>query len=90
MPIKSGRKEEKPKKGSKKKAKSDSTVDIAKDIGRRKKKAVAEKNLKGLQAQLQALMKRIEESTVALAEFDASNKRTISENSNLSRTYGYW
>ena len=46
-------------------------------------KAVAEKNLKGLQSQLQALMKRIEESTVALAEFEASNKRTMSENSNL-------
>jgi len=46
-------------------------------------KAVAEKNLKAIQAQLQGLMKRIEESTVALAEFEASNKRLISENSNL-------
>ena len=35
MPIKS--KEERAKKGSKKKAKSDSTVDIAKDVGRSKK-----------------------------------------------------
>ena len=32
---------------------------------------------------LQALMKRIEESTVALAEFEATNKRMMSENSNL-------
>lgn len=41
MPIKS--KEERAKKGTKKKAKSDSTVDIAKDVGRKsKKKAVAE------------------------------------------------
>ena len=46
-------------------------------------RAVAEKNLRALQTQLQNLMKRIEESTVALAEFEASNKRMMSENSNL-------
>ena len=46
-------------------------------------KAVAEKNLRALQAQLQNLMKKIEESTVALAEFEAANKRMMSENSNL-------
>merc|ERR1719244_929504 len=46
-------------------------------------KAVADKNLKALQAQLQSLMKKIEESTVVLAEYDAGNKRLMSENSNL-------
>ena len=46
-------------------------------------KAVAEKNLKTLQNQVQNLMKKIEESTIALAEFDAGNKRMMSENSNL-------
>jgi myosin heavy chain 6/7 len=46
-------------------------------------KAVADKNLKALQGQLQSLMKRIEESTVVLAEYDAGNKRQMSENSNL-------
>merc|ERR1711872_912700 len=46
-------------------------------------KAVADKNLKALQAQLQNLMKKIEESTVVLAEYDAGNKRLMSENSNL-------
>merc|ERR1712223_1003983 len=46
-------------------------------------KAVADKNLKALQAQLLSLMKKIEESTVVLAEYDAGNKRLMSENSNL-------
>merc|ERR1719244_1877466 len=46
-------------------------------------RAVADKNLKALQAQLQSLMKKIEESTVVLAEYDAGNKRLMSENSNL-------
>merc|ERR1719225_747653 len=46
-------------------------------------KAVAEKNLKALQNQVQNLMKKIEESTIALGEFDAGNKRLMSENSNL-------
>ena len=46
-------------------------------------KAVAEKNLKALQAQLQVVMKKIEESTIILGEYDAANKRLMSENSNL-------
>merc|ERR1719356_2033737 len=46
-------------------------------------RAVADKNLKALQAQLQNLMKKIEEATVVLAEYDAGNKRLMSENSNL-------
>merc|ERR1719350_2385989 len=46
-------------------------------------KAVADKNMKALQGQLQSLMKRIEESTIVLAEYDAGNKRLMSENSNL-------
>jgi myosin heavy chain 6/7 len=46
-------------------------------------RAVADKNLKALQGQLQSLMKRIEEATVVLAEYDAGNKRLMSENSNL-------
>ena len=46
-------------------------------------RAVAEKNLRGLQAQLQVLLKKIEESVVALAELDSGNKRMMSENSNL-------
>merc|ERR1712128_185830 len=46
-------------------------------------RAVADKNLKALQGQLQSLMKRIEEATIVLAEYDAANKRSMSENSNL-------
>ena len=46
-------------------------------------KAVAEKNLKSLYAQLNTMMKKIEESTIILGEYDAANKRLMSENSNL-------
>merc|ERR1719412_642958 len=37
-------------------------------------KAVAEKNLKALHSQLQSIMKKIEESTIVLGEYDAANK----------------
>ena len=46
-------------------------------------KAVAEKNLKALHAQLQSFMKKIDESAVVLGEYDSANKRQMSENSNL-------
>ena len=46
-------------------------------------KAVAEKNLKALHSQLQSIMKKIEESTIVLGEYDGANKRLMSENSNL-------
>ena len=46
-------------------------------------KAVAEKNLKALQAQLQTVTKKTEESTAILGEYDAANKRLMSENSML-------
>merc|ERR1719239_523034 len=47
-------------------------------------KAVAEKkNLKALHSQLQSFMKKIEESTIVLGEYEGANKRLMSENSNL-------
>ncbi len=46
-------------------------------------KAVADKNLKALNTQLQTFMKKIQESNVVLGEYDAANKRLMGENSNL-------
>jgi len=46
-------------------------------------KAVAEKNLKALHAQQGSVLKRIDEALVIIGDCDASNKRLVSENSNL-------
>ena len=77
MPIKA--KEERTKKGSKKKAKSDSTVDIAKDIGRSKKKAVAEK------AEVEAEDTEIAESELPSVETDDSLKKMAEESNKVEK-----
>jgi myosin heavy chain 6/7 len=46
-------------------------------------RAVADKNMKALNAQLQNILKKIEESNVVLGEYDGANKRLMGENSNL-------
>ena len=87
MPIKSGRKEEKPKKGSKKKAKSDSTVDIAKDVGRSKKQKkeavteaveIAENELPSVETD-DSLKKIAEESNKVEKEVEKKGKKSKSE-----------
>jgi myosin heavy chain 6/7 len=46
-------------------------------------RAVAEKNLKGQEVQLQALQKKIDEHVAILNDYESSNKRVTSENANL-------
>ena len=77
MPIKA--KEERSKKGSKKKAKSDSTVDIAKDIGRNKKKAVAEKT------QVETEDAEIAETELPSVETDVSLKKIAEESNKVEK-----
>lgn len=77
MPIKA--KEERSKKGSKKKAKSDSTVDIAKDIGRNKKKAVAEKT------EVETEDAEITETELPSVETDVSLKKIAEESNKVEK-----
>ena len=77
MPIKA--KEERAKKGSKKKAKSDSTVDIAKDIGRSKKKAVAEKK------EVEAEDTEIAKTELPSVETDDSLKKIAEESNKVEK-----
>ena len=44
---------------------------------------VAEKNLRGLEAQVGVLHKKIEEHVTVLCDYESQNKRTASENSML-------
>ena len=82
MPIKA--KEERTKKGSKKKAKSDSTVDIAKDIGRSKKKTevedteIAESELPSVETD-DSLKKMAEESNKVEKQVEKKGKKTKSK-----------
>lgn len=46
-------------------------------------RAVADKNLKGLEAQLTVHQKKIEEHVLTLTDYESQNKRTASENANL-------
>lgn len=46
-------------------------------------KAVAEKNLRAQEAQLQTLQKKIDEHVITLGDYEAQNKRMTSENANL-------
>ena len=66
-------------KGSKKKAKSDSTVDIAKDIGRNKKKAVAKKT------QVETEDAEIAETELPSVETDVSLKKIAEESNKVEK-----
>ncbi len=44
---------------------------------------VAEKNLRGLEAQLAVQQKKVEEHVVMLGDYEAQNKRTATENAML-------
>ena len=44
---------------------------------------VAEKNLRGLEAQLAVLQKKVDEHVAMLGDYESQNKRTASENAML-------